>query len=236
MSSVELLFGTLAGGVLSFFSPCIFPLLPVYLGYLSGEDELLSMQDADRTANKQAQRKLQINVLVFVAGISTVFIILGVIAGTMGAWLIESAPVLVKVAGAAVIILGLFQLNLINLPILQQGRRFAFDRAQGGYARSYVLGLTFSFGWTPCVGPVLSSILLLSTTQGGALNAALLLLVYAIGFGLPFLMISFFLGVFFQQYKKVYPYLEGIRMVGGILLIVMGILLFTDQLNILQGL
>lgn len=236
MSSVELLFGTLVGGVLSFFSPCIFPLLPVYFGYLSGEDELLSMQDADRVSNKQAQRRLQMNVLVFVAGISTVFIILGAIAGSMGAWLIEFVPVLVKVAGAAVVILGLFQLNMINLPILQQDRRFAFCRAQGGYARPYVLGLAFSFGWTPCVGPVLSSILLLATTQGGALNAALLLLVYALGFGFPFLMISFFLGVFFKQYKKLYPYLKGIRMAGGILLIIMGVLLFTDQLNILQGL
>lgn len=236
MSSVELLVGTLVGGVLSFFSPCIFPLLPVYLGYLSGEDELFSLQDADRAANKQAQRKLQRNVVAFVAGISTVFIILGVFAGALGAWLIESVPVLVKVAGIAVVILGLFQLNMINLPILQQGRKFVFSGGQGGYARSYVLGLAFSFGWTPCVGPALSSILLLATTQGGALNAALLLFVYALGFGFPFLMISFFLGVFFQQYKKLYPYLEGMRMAGGILLIIMGILLFTDQLNILQGL
>lgn len=236
MNSAELFFGTLLGGIVSFFSPCIFPLLPVYLGYLAGDDELFAMPDRDKSAYRARQRKLQLNVLLFVAGISTVFITLGFLAGALGTWLIEVMPVLAKGAGGLVIFLGLLQLNLIQLPFLQQDRRLAFDSRQGGCVKAYTLGLAVSFGWTPCVGPVLSSILLLATTQGGAMNASLLLFVYTLGFCLPFLAISFFTSVFLHHYKKIYPYFGFIRMVGGLVLIAMGILLFTGKLNILQGL
>lgn len=236
MNSAELVFGTLLGGIVSFFSPCIFPLLPVYLGYLAGDDELYAMLDADKSIYRAKQRKLQLNVLLFVAGISTVFLTLGFLAGALGVWLIEGMPVLAKGAGVLVIVFGLLQLNLIRLPFLQQDRRVALDSRQGGSFKAYTLGLAVSFGWTPCVGPVLSSILLLATTQGGAMNASLLLFVYTLGFCLPFLVISFFTSVFLRQYKKIYPYFGFIRIVGGILLIGMGFLLFTGKLNILQGL
>ena len=236
MNSAEIFFGTLLGGIISFFSPCIFPLLPVYLGYLAGDDELFAMPDMDKSAYKVRQRSLQWNVLLFVAGISTVFITLGFLAGTLGNLLIEAMPVLAKGAGVLVIIFGLLQLGLIQLPFLQQERRVIFSGRQGGWVKAYMLGLAVSFGWTPCVGPVLSSILLLAATQGGAMGAALLLVVYTVGFCLPFLAISLFTSVFLRHYKKIYPYFGCIRITGGILLIGMGILLFTGKLNILQAL
>lgn len=233
MSTVISLFGALVGGLLSFFSPCIFPLIPVYLGYLTGNDNLEILRvDEDSTATRVAKRVLQINVLFFVAGISTIFFILGFFSGSIGVWLIQYTHIILKVAGLGIIIFGLIQLNLLKFSFLQQEKRLQLKTMGNGHISAFVLGMAFSFGWTPCIGPILTSILLLASTQGSGMYSGLLLIFYSLGFGIPFLLITFFTSNFLKHYKSVYPYFEKVKIVGGILLILMGILLFTDNLTI----
>lgn len=232
-SGIASLFGAIAGGLLSFFSPCIFPLVPVYLGYLSGNDALITiLRDEDSTIKQTAKRVLQINVLFFVAGISTIFFILGFFSGTIGVWFLEYLPLILKAVGLGVILFGLLQLNIIKLPLLQQERRLNFKSRKQGYLGAYILGMAFSFGWTPCIGPILASILLLASAQGNALYSGVLLIFYSLGFGIPFLLIAFFTSSFFKHHKNFYPYFEKVKILGGILLIIMGSLLFMNNLNI----
>jgi cytochrome c-type biogenesis protein len=227
------LFGAITGGLLSFFSPCIFPLIPVYLGYLGGNNRLEILQmDEDSTVTRAAKRALQINVLFFVAGISTIFFILGLFSGSIGVWLIQYTYIILKVAGLGIIIFGLFQLNILKCSFLQRERHLHVKTMGQGHFSAYVLGMAFSFGWTPCVGPILTSILLLASTQGSGLYSGVLLFFYSLGFGIPFLLIAFFTSTFLKHYRKFYPYFEKVKIIGGILLIIMGILLFTDNLNI----
>ncbi len=234
MGTVISLFGALTGGLFSFFSPCIFPLIPVYLGYLVGNDRLQILQmDGDAAATQAAKRVLKINVLFFVAGISTIFFILGFFSGSIGVWLIQYTHIILKVAGLGIIIFGLIQLNILKFSFLQQEKRLQFNTRGKGHLSAYALGMAFSFGWTPCVGPILTSILLLASTQGSGLYSGVLLFFYSLGFGIPFLLIAFFTSTFLKQYKNFYPYFERAKTVGGILLILMGLLLFTDNLTIL---
>lgn len=220
--------GVLTGGLLSFFSPCIFPLIPVYLGYLAGNNF-----SGDAGDSKIYPYKLQINVLFFVAGISTVYVSLGFLSGSIGMLLAAYRSVILQVSGIVVILFGLIQLQVLTPAYLQQERRLRIKRVSSGMFGAYLLGLLFSFGWTPCIGPILSSILLLSSSENAG-HAGLLLLVYSMGFGVPFIVISFFASQFLQHYQKLYPYFEKIRIAGGILLILMGVLLFCDQLNLFQ--
>lgn len=232
-SSMASLLGAVIGGLLSFFSPCIFPLIPVYLGYLSGNDTLRIILSHENNAAKQAaKRTLQINVLFFVAGISTVFFILGFLSGSIGVWFLEYQHNILKVAGLGVILFGLFQLDIINIFLFQQEKRLPIKKMEKGFVGAYMLGIAFSFGWTPCIGPILASILLFASTQTNALHSGVLLFFYSLGFGIPFLLIAFFTSTFLKHYKFYYPYFAKMKIAGGILLVIMGILLFTDNLTI----
>ena len=232
-SNIASFLGAITGGILSFFSPCIFPLIPVYLGYLSGNATLsIILSDEDGMAKQAAKRALQINVLFFVLGISTIFFILGFLSGSIGAWFLEYQPIILKVAGVGVILFGLIQLTILKLSLFQQERRLSLRNMGKGYLGAYVLGMAFSFGWTPCIGPILASILLLASAQGNELYSGVLLIFYSLGFGIPFLLIAFFTSTFLKHYKNFYPYLEKVKFIGGILLIIMGILLFMGNLNV----
>ena len=224
--------GAIIGGFVSFFSPCIFPLLPVYLGYLSGNQSISSESNEDSMAGQASKRILQINVLFFVAGISTVFFFLGFFSGNIGIWLFDYLPIILKISGLSVMFFGLIQLGIVRVSLFEQERRLPFKKRKKGYPGAYVLGMAFSFGWTPCIGPILTSILLLASTQGNAMYSGGLLIFYSLGFGIPFLLISFFTSTFLQYYRNFYPYLEKVKMAGGVLLIIMAALLFTDNLNI----
>ena len=232
-SNIASFLGAITGGILSFFSPCIFPLIPVYLGYLSGNATLsIILSDEDGMAKQAAKRALQINVLFFVLGISSIFFIMGFLSGSIGAWFLEYKPIILKVAGIGVILFGLVQLTILKLSLFQQERRLSLRNMEKGYLGAYVLGMAFSFGWTPCIGPILASILLLASAQGNELYSGVLMIFYSLGFGIPFLLIAFFTSTFLKHYKNFYPYLEKVKFIGGILLIIMGIFLFMGNLNV----
>ena len=215
-----------AAGVLSFLSPCVVPLLPVYLSTL-----------ASPAAQEEPARRrisLVLRTLLFIAGVSICFVLLGFGAGALGG-VINSHGFLIAM-GAAVVLLGIHQTGLIHFKWLNREKRASFTHAGRTDAfHVFLLGLAFSFGWTPCVGPVLAAILGLAAGGGAAFYGAFLMAVYAAGFAVPFLALALFSGVLLAKIKLLHRHLPKIKIAGGVLIIFMGILLMTNRLHVLSA-
>ncbi|HGR0400082.1 TPA: thiol-disulfide oxidoreductase-associated membrane protein CcdA2 [Streptococcus pneumoniae] len=221
-------------GILSFFSPCILPLLPVYTGVLLD----------DKDGAQASSGKFSISVtsllrtLAFIAGISFIFILLGYGAGFLGDLLYASW--FQYLTGAIIILLGLHQMEILHFKGLYKEKRLQLQ-GQGqngkGYSQAFLLGLTFSFAWTPCVGPVLGSVLALAVSGGsGAWQGAGLMLVYTLGLALPFLLLALTSSYVLKHFRKLHPYLGILKKVGGFLIIVMGLLVLFGNASILSQL
>lgn len=227
MGSQTLYLGTvLAAGLLSFFSPCIVPLLPVYLSQFSAGGA-----DGEASGVRRRLRVILKSVL-FVAGLSVCFIVLGFGAGALGS--VIGSRAFMVVMGLIVIVLGLHQTGLIHIKWLFYQKKVELSPSRrSGYLGSFLLGLTFSFGWTPCIGPVLGAILGLSAAGSRPLYGAFLMGIYSLGFLVPFLLLAVFSDLLLTKVKKLNKHLGKIKIAGGVLIILMGILLMTGQLNIL---
>lgn len=225
MGPQTLYLGTvLAAGLLSFFSPCILPLLPVYVAQFSS-----GMTSAEESAARRRLRVILKSVL-FVAGISVCFILLGFGAGALGS-VIGSTPFMIAM-GIIVIILGLHQTGLVRIKWLSYQKKADFERSRkGDCLGSFLLGLTFSFGWTPCIGPVLGAILGLSAASSQPLYGGFLMGVYSLGFLVPFLVLALFSDVLLAKVRKFNKHLRKIEIAGGVVIILMGVLLMTGTLN-----
>lgn len=221
-------------GILSFFSPCILPLLPVYTGVLLD----------DKDGAQASSGKFSISVtsllrtLAFIAGISFIFILLGYGAGFLGDLLYASW--FQYLTGAIIILLGLHQMEILHFKGLYKEKRLQLQ-GQGqngkGYSQAFLLGLTFSFAWTPCVGPVLGSVLALVASGGsGAWQGAGLMLVYTLGLALPFLLLALTSSYVLKHFRKLHPYLGILKKVGGFFIIVMGFLVLFGNASILSQL
>ncbi|HGQ3344451.1 TPA: thiol-disulfide oxidoreductase-associated membrane protein CcdA2 [Streptococcus pneumoniae] len=221
-------------GILSFFSPCILPLLPVYTGVLLD----------DKDGAQASSGKFSISVtsllrtLAFIAGISFIFILLGYGAGFLGDLLYASW--FQYLTGAIIILLGLHQMEILHFKGLYKEKRLQLQ-GQGqngkGYSQAFLLGLTFSFAWTPCVGPILGSVLALAASGGsGAWQGAGLMLVYTLGLALPFLLLALTSSYVLKHFRKLHPYLGILKKVGGFLIIVMGLLVLFGNASILSQL
>ncbi len=209
----------LAAGLLSFLSPCVLPLVPVYIANIAGSSVL--------TASPPSRRYIFLHTLSFVAGFSLVFVILGASIGLLGAMV--PLRLLHNVAGVLLILFGLFLLAATKLPWLNYEKHFLLNRARGtGYLRSLSIGAIFSLAWTPCVGPVLGGILTLAWSSQTAWQGVYLLLGYSLGLGLPFIAIGLALGA-------VSPYLRWLNRHAYITLIVSATLLITIGILILTG-
>lgn len=220
-------------GVLSFFSPCILPLMPVYVGILLDSERVKTVRIFGRDISWYGLVKT----LCFIAGLSTVFLILGYGAGVLGQVLY--APWFRYLLGGIVILLGIHQMEVINLRQLQKQKTIQLkkNRERNEFFNAFLIGVTFSFGWTPCVGPVLSSVLAIAASGGdGALQGALLMLVYTLGLALPFLVLALASSWVLQHFAKLKPYMGTLKKIGGALIILMGILLMLGNLNSLASL
>lgn len=225
MNPNTLYLGTvLTAGLASFFSPCIIPLLPVYISLFSSGETV----EGESTPRRRLQ--IFLKSLLFVAGISICFILLGFGAGALGS--VIGSKAFMTAMGLIVIILGLHQTGLIHMKWLYREKKMDLERSRkGDYLGSFLLGLTFSFGWTPCIGPVLGAILGLSATSSQPLYGGFLMAIYCLGFLVPFLVLSLFSDVLLTKIKKLNRYLGKIKIAGGIVIILMGILLMTDKLG-----
>jgi cytochrome c-type biogenesis protein len=204
-------------GLLSFSSPCTLPLVPGYLGYMSGVSS-----SRGRTLGAAA---------LFVTGFSLVFTALGAGASSLGALLIEHRLLLERIAGALIVLMGLLLLGLLRPSFLLREGRPLIERVQPGPSGALFLGVAFAVGWTPCVGPVLGSILLLAGGQGTLTAGALLLFLYSLGLGLPFLAAALFLDSFRSVSGWLRRHSTAVNTTGGALLVVMGALVFLGQLT-----
>jgi len=219
-----------AAGVVSFLSPCILPLIPAYLSFITG------FTATELGSSKTATRQVLVPSMLFVAGFAVVFVALGASASVLGSVLSEYRAVLVRVAGAAVFVLGFFMLGIIKVPWLYGEARFDMGAARKfGGAASLVMGMAFAFGWTPCVGPILGSILALAGSTGSVGQGALLLFAYSIGLGLPFIAVALLFGRLRSTLGWLNRHALTINRLAGVLLMIVGVLIFTGQLSVLAG-
>lgn len=219
---VSLLIPAFIAGVLTFLAPCTLPLVPGYLAFISG--------------SSQNRWKILLNGLFFMAGFSAVFIIMGTLVGFIGATLLVPYRLwLGRIGGIFVILFGLFMLNVLKIPFLMREKKFKtpalFER--GKPINSFILGTAFAFGWTPCVGPILGSVLLLASTSTTALSGALMLAVFSAGLAVPFLLIAIGIGSASRYIKNISKYLNVVSVIGGIFLIFLGILLVSGNMGLL---
>ena len=219
-------------GILTFLAPCTLPLVPAYLGFISG----VSSKDLENPETAQrARRKIFLNGVFFILGFSLVFIAFGTLAGVIGQGLVPYRIWLTRIGGILVILFGLFMLGAFNISFLQVDKRLKMPSflKVGKPSSSLAIGSAFAFGWTPCVGPILGSILLLASTQTTALQGAFLLTVFSSGLAIPFLLVAFGFSHATQYINKISRYLKWTSIVGGIFLIFLGILLLTNNFSLL---
>jgi cytochrome c-type biogenesis protein len=226
------LFAAFSAGLLSFVSPCVLPLVPSYISYISGLSiEQLSSSE-ERSRHK---REIIVNALLFIAGFSIVFIAFGASASLIGQWLITYQDFVRKLGGVLIVIFGLYLLGVLNLSFLSAEKRFHFKSRPAGYAGSVLVGVAFAAGWTPCVGPVLGTILLYASTTDSLLNGVLLLASYSLGLALPLFATALGVDRFLAAFKQVRAYLWGVSAVCGVMLIVVGSLIYLNSLTIVTS-
>jgi cytochrome c-type biogenesis protein len=222
-----------AAGAISFFAPCVIPLLPAYISYVTG----VSVGDLQKKGLKQFQLKLLSSSLLYILGFSVVFVAMGTLAAGIGSTLRSHTALIQQFGGAVILLLGLTFAGVINLPILSQTKQMALPAWAGrlGNFRSFVVGVIFATAWTPCVGAILGSILALAAVSETALSGSLLLFVYSLGISLPFLLVSFTLAQAPKYLKLASKYAGTISKVAGILLAALGLLLLTDTYKYLSS-
>ncbi|KPU43064.1 thiol:disulfide interchange protein DsbD [Oxobacter pfennigii] len=208
-------------GMASFLSPCLLPLLPVYIGYLSGE----------ATIGRQDKRALIINSLFFSLGLTLVFIAMGATASALGQLLNEYRYVLMKIAAVAIIVFGLFHMGILKIGFLYKEKRINAVFKKSSILNSLLFGAAFAFGWTPCIGPILSSVLFIAGTSESAAFGGYLLTIYSMGLSIPFIITAALMEYMVKKLKLIQRYSSIINTVSGIILIFLGIALYTGWLN-----
>ncbi|MCP9449706.1 MAG: cytochrome c biogenesis protein CcdA [Nitrospira sp.] len=221
-----------SAGLLSFVSPCVLPLVPSYISYITG---LSVEQLMDVSAREKFKKSIVLNSLSFIAGFSAVFIAFGASASFLGQVLIAYQDYIRRIGGVLIVIFGLYLLGILNLNFLKTEHRYQFRSRPAGYAGSFLVGVAFAAGWTPCVGPVLGSILLYASTSDSLVSGIVLLTCYSLGLGLPLFLTALGVDRFLAYFKEVRAYLWGVSTVSGILLIVVGVLIYANSLTMVTS-
>ena len=216
-------------GILSFLSPCVLPLVPPYLCFLAGT----SLEELSETGDDTAAvaRDVFVGAVLFVLGFSTVFVALGATASAIGQWLAGNLPVLAKIAGVVIILMGLHFLGVFKIALFYREARYHHDVRPAGFVGSYVVGLAFAFGWTPCIGPVLAAILAVAATTESVGYGASMLAVYSLGLGVPFLIAALAVRPFLNFMQRFRRHIGAVEKVMGALLVATGILFLTGALS-----
>lgn len=220
-------------GLASFLSPCVLPLVPPYLTYLGGTtmEQLVDRDQIDR----RAWGRIVLAAVCFVLGFTTVFVGFGAGASVLGQWIQIYKSQLAVAAGIVIILFGLHFLGVLRIPLLYREARLHADTQGASLVGAYVMGLAFAFGWTPCIGPILGTILLLAAGQNTVGLGIYLLVVYSLGLAVPFLATAIALDRFANFYRGFRRHLHTVELVSGALLILIGVLLLTNRFTVLSG-
>ncbi len=229
MGVFDVSFGAAAlAGLISFLSPCVLPLVPAYLCFVAGTslDKLLD----DGAVDQNLRKRVVFSAFFFVLGFTTVFVIMGASASAINRIVFDYIDIISKVAGGVIIIFGLHYMGLFRFAILQREMRFNPDKTPAGMIGAYLIGLAFAFGWTPCVGPILATILTLAASSDAPGYGISLLTVYSLGLGIPFMIAALAIEPFMNFLKRFRSHIHKIEIGAGVLLVVTGLLIMTDSL------
>ena len=212
-------------GLLSFFSPCVLPIIPVYISILSNSSQdILNNEDFKNSS-------LLKNTIFFTLGICTTFFLLSMTIGVFSQFFIDNKNLLMLIGGVLIVFMGIFYMELINIPLLQRDKRLNMKVKDMNILTSYLLGFTFSFGWTPCIGPMLASVIIMASGSESLLAGNLLVGIYSIGFILPFIIVAIFYKKLFEKFNNTKKYLPILKKIGGIILIISGLIMIYNGLD-----
>jgi cytochrome c-type biogenesis protein len=228
--TLSVLLFSLFMGLVSFASPCILPLIPSYVSYITG------ISYNDLVSQESRRKNMNITLLhsvAFVVGFTIIFVLLGATASFTGAVLSQHLDLIRIVGGALIIIMGVFVMDVVNIPFLQREAKLQLKTRPAGYAGTIVVGMIFGAGWTPCTGPFLGSVLALAMETDTLGRGMALLTFYSLGLGIPFILSALAISAFLSSFNKLRKHFKVIKIVSGAVLIIMGVLLITDKMTIL---
>lgn len=220
---MSLLFLSFVAGIVSFLSPCVLPLIPGYLSFICGTD-LEKLQ-------KKSKYFILEKSLLFVLGFSIVFILLGASSTFFGSFLLDKSRIFSNVISIIIIFFGLYLIGIIKFNFLNNEFKFYISKYSNNFFFPLIVGMGFAFGWTPCIGPILGSILALASLENTLIQGIFLLITYSIGLGIPFVLAGYYMGNFLIFSKKARKFISNIQKISGLILIVTGILILTSKLQ-----
>lgn len=229
------LLAAFGAGLLSFLSPCVLPLIPGYLSYISG----LSLDEMRGTGTTQAatapdtRRRVLLSSLAFILGFSLVFVSLGATASTVGQFLLQRLPLFGRIAGAVIIVFGLHTMGILRIEWLYQEKRVHTQRKPAGLFGAMLVGIAFAFGWTPCIGPILAGIFAVAASRDTVGDGVQLLATYSLGLAVPFFATAMAINRFFGAMAKIRRHYHKIELISGALLVVIGLLIFTNKFTVI---
>lgn len=227
----QLIVSAFVAGIFMFLAPCTLPLVPAFLGFIGG----VSLGESHGEVTRADRLRMLQNTIFYIAGFSLVFIILGLSASFAGSFLRSHQEILLRISGGMIILFGLSLLGFLKFPAIQREKKFPIFSyiKKPGPAGSFLIGIAFATGWSPCAGPIMGAILTVAATAGMAPEGALLLSIFSLGLAIPFLLSAFFFGEALRIIKHASPILSRMYKLSGGLLIVLGLLLITDNFILL---
>jgi cytochrome c-type biogenesis protein len=220
-----------SAGLFSFLSPCVLPLFPSYVSFITG----MSVSDLTADLSGAARRRVIFHALAFVLGFSLVFVALGASFSAAGQFLLDYRNLIRQVGGVLIVIFGLYIAGVFKLAAMGRTMQFQLREKPAGYLGSLAVGITFAIGWTPCVGPILGAILSLAGTAETVQRGIGLLIAYSAGLGLPFLVSAVALGSFLKFFRRYRPFIPVMERAAGVLLVIVGVLVFTNYYVVLNS-
>ena len=221
-----------AAGLLTFLSPCLLPLIPSFIAYITGVS-FGDLKDVSKRA--RVMKKTVSHALLFILGFSVVFVVLGLTATAIGKALFQYQKFIRIAGGTLIIIFGLYLMGILKLDFLVKERKFKVTTKGASYLGSFLIGVTFAAAWTPCAGPILGSILVLAGTKTSVATGAKLLSAYSAGVAVPFLLVAILINYFLESFKKIQRIVGAINIIGGVFLVIVGILVVTDYLAVISA-
>jgi len=220
-----------SAGLFSFLSPCVLPLFPSYISFITG----MSVADLSADLTAVTRRRVLVHAVAFILGFSLVFIALGASFSAMGQFLLDYRDWIRKIGGALIVLFGLYIAGVLRIGILGRTQQWQLREKPAGYLGSLAVGITFAIGWTPCVGPILGAILSLAGTAETVGRGVGLLVAYSAGLGFPFLLSALALGPFLRFFRRYRPFIPVVERSAGVLLVVVGVLVYTNYFVVLNA-